>query len=927
MRIPVSTYRLQFNPQFTFADCRGIVQYLSDLGVTDVYASPVFKARKGSAHGYDIVDHNRINPELGSEGEFRELVAAFRGASMGWIQDIVPNHMAFDSENSILMDVLENGAHSRYFSYFDIEWDHLFGSIKGRVLVPLLGRFYSETLENGEIGLAYDPKGLTIRYYDLALPLKLKSYRTVFGRNINDLEARHADNPDFISFLGALQIFESLSAMDTTSHRYDQIKHAKRILWDFYNHNPVIKEFMDANIAYFNGANGDPASFNPLDELLSEQSFRLSFWKVATEEINYRRFFTINELISLRIEDAGVMDHAHRLVYALSTEGVLSGLRVDHIDGLYDPAEYLRRIKASTGGSYVVVEKILSRNECLRESWQAEGTTGYDFMSVSTGLFCDSESAREFDKIYARFAGERTGFDDLVAEKKRLIIGKYMAGNIDNLANLLKRISENDRYGRDITMYGLRRALVELAAFFPVYRTYIDSCGITDVDLRYIDAAHAMAARKSPGLMYEMNFIRKFLIFPPEDADPLARKCLLDFVMRFQQFTAPIMAKGFEDTVLYVYNRLISLNEVGGCPERFGTPLDEYHDFCARRQEHTPYTFNATATHDTKRGEDVRARINVLSELPKEWRQHLFSWSLMNNSRKTAYDGRFAPDPNDEYFLYQTLLGAFPFETEKREEFCGRMKRYIVKAVREAKVHTAWIKHDVEYEDGCVRFIDSLLDPSPDNAFLRDFLGFQGKVAFYGVFNSLAQVLLRCTSPGVADTYQGTELWDFCLVDPDNRSTVDFAGRREMLAGILKHAGETGYVRQLLESYHTGAVKLFTVFACLQARKRAPDLFLKGGYIPLRAEGRFARNVIAYCRAYSGQWALVAAPRFLTGVIAEGVHPLGEVWQDTRVVLPQGAPQAWRDVFAGGEHVQDGALHMSELFRGFPLCLMLSGTG
>ncbi|MGE5308406.1 MAG: malto-oligosyltrehalose synthase [Deltaproteobacteria bacterium] len=924
MRVPLSTYRLQFNRLFDFAAARRVSAYLNELGVTDVYASPIFKARKGSMHGYDVVEHNELNPELGTEKEFRELVAAFRSLSMGWIQALGPTHRAFDSENRLLLDVLENGTNSRYFSFFDIEWDHPFGTLRGRVLVPLLGSFYADALENSEISLKYDESGLSIRYYDLKLPLRLKSYGKVFGRRINELEEKNAGNPDFISFLGALRIFEPLSSLNTANQKYDQIRHAKHILWDFYNHNAVIRQFMDANIAYFNGRASDPASFDPLDDLLSEQSFRLSFWKVATEEINYRRFFTINELISLRIEDEAVMEHVHRFVFQLIRAGLVTGLRVDHIDGLYDPSTYLRRIKSKTGGVYVTVEKILADGESLPRDWDVQGTTGYDFMFFLNSLFCAHGNEEEFTRLYRNFSGENQSYEDLVSDKKRLIIGKYMAGNIDNLATVMMRISQNDRYGRDITLYGLKRALVELAAFFPVYRTYIGSETIRDEDMRSINQALENASRKSPGLVYEMNFIRRFLLFSlRKGLDAEGKRLLLDFVMRFQQFTAPIMAKGFEDTALYVYNRLISLNEVGGRPDTFGIPAQKFHDFCRGRLSASSLSFNATATHDTKRGEDARARINVLSELPEEWERAVNSWHRLNMPKKRLHNGVRVPDENDEYFLYQTLIGSFPFCAAHDAAFTQRIKEYVVKAVREAKAHTAWIKPDSEYENGCLQFIDALLASAPGNVFLAEFAAFQRKIAFYGVFNSLSQVLLKCSTPGIPDLYQGSELWDLCLVDPDNRRQVDFKIRQSFLDDLKRWSQEKDFFRRLLDERENGAIKLYTVMKCLNARKRAPELFLRGTYIPLQTEGVHKDSVISFCRRSGNDWALAAAPLFLTRLVGENQYPVGDVWKDTRITLPEDAPLEWQETFTGDEIGQGPSLALSSLFGRFPLALLL----
>ena len=513
---------------------------------------------------------------------------------------------------------------------------------------------------------------------------------------------------------------------------------------------------MDENITLLNGQKGEIESFNNLDDILSEQSFRLSFWKVAAEEINYRRFFTINELISLKVEDEAVFHDTHQLIFRLIEKGKCDGLRIDHIDGLCDPTMYLERIRKQADHIYLIVEKILDFNEKLPSFWPVQGTTGYDFLNYVNGLFCNKINRNEFARIYYKFTGLRTSYDNLVSEKKRLIIGKHMAGNIDNLAQLMKNIAGKERYGRDITLYGLKRALVEFMAFFPVYRSYINEHMFSESDKHYIQKAIQDARHHNPDLLYELHFIDKF--FAPDFADHLSeegKKQLLHFIMRVQQFTGPLMAKGFEDTVLYIYNKLVSLNEVGGNPHRFGVTDEEFHAFQAQRAAHFPHSLNTTSTHDTKRGEDVRARIHVLSEIPKEWNNNLRRWSKLNKRKKKKLYETLMPDENDEYFLYQTMLGVFPFYEHEEKRFTERIKEYVIKAVREAKRYTAWIKPDTEYENACISFVENILDPQEENLFLKEFRCFQKKIAFYGIFNSLSQTLIKITAPRSARFLSG----------------------------------------------------------------------------------------------------------------------------------------------------------------------------
>jgi (1->4)-alpha-D-glucan 1-alpha-D-glucosylmutase len=928
VRIPISTYRLQFTPSFGFQSARSILLYLSDLGISDIYASPIFKAKRGSTHGYDVIDPNQINPELGGEKDFNDLACTVKEHQLGWVQDIVPNHMAFDSENHMLMDVLENGSASPYYKYFDVDWNHPYESLRGKILAPFLGKFYGECLEDGEIQLTYDVKGLAIKYYDLQLPLKIESYGKVFTHNLQALKRKlGAEHPDVIKFLGVLYSLKNLPSAEESKERADQITFIKRLLWELYTTSQKVKAFVDGNIRTFNGQKGNPESFNLLDDLLSDQLFRLSFWKVATEEINYRRFFNINQLICLRVEDEDVLRGTHASVFKLAKQGHVTGLRVDHIDGLYDPTTYLQRVRAAVGDIYFVVEKILQSDEQLPSHWPVQGTTGYDFLNYVNGVFCERRNEKRFEKIYAKFTGGRTPYDSLVADTKRLMIGRHMAGDIDQLAHLVKDVASRDRHGRDVTMYGLRRALVEVLALFPVYRTYINATTYDERDREYVRQAIRKAKQSNPALSLELDFVEKFLFLDFYDyLSQSEKEKWLHFVMRLQQLTGPLMAKGFEDTFLYRYNVLVSLNEVGGKPNRFGISPVEFHYLNKKRISQWPYPMNATSTHDTKRGEDVRARINVLSELPDEWEGKVRMWFKMNRGKKRVVDGRAIPDPNDEYLFYQTLIGAFPFHDDERTEFVERVSNYMIKAVREAKVHTAWLKPDEEYEQAFVAFIEETLRPSEQNYFLNELIPFQKKVAHYGVFNSLSQVLLKITCPGVPDFYQGSELWDLNLVDPDNRRPVDFERRRKYLAEVKKREGGeiVPFVRELLATKEDGRIKLFTIHRALQARKRFREVFETGDYLPLKVSGKHRDHVVAFARRLEDSWALTIAPRRFASLVPPNDLPLGRtIWEDTAVELPDHRPGEWRHVFTERILRDRGSLAMAEVCEDFPVGLLV----
>jgi len=924
MRIPRATYRLQFNHLFPFEKAQDIVGYLSDLGISDIYASPVFAARTGSLHGYDIVDPARIDPALGGEEGLRRLSRCAREKGVGWVQDIVPNHMAYDAQNQMLMDIFENGKDSPYFSFFDIDWDHDYENMRGRILAPLLGKFYAEALESGELTLAYAEMGLHVCYFDKTFPVRIESYADFLEHDLKALEEKlGAADPDFMKLFGAVNLFKALAARAGDTDQSEQVRHTKKMLWTLASGNPLVRDFIEGNLAYFNGTPGQPESFEELDRLLSEQWYRLSFWKVAAEEINYRRFFTVNELISVRVEDADVFEATHTLIHRLVQEGVFDGLRVDHIDGLYDPLGYLARLREKAPETYLIVEKILAADEELPAFWDVQGTTGYDFLNIVNGLLCDNGAARSFLKTYRAFTRAQGSYDDLVCAEKRLIISKHLAGNVDNLARHLKKISSRDRYGRDVTLYGLRRALVEIMACFPVYRTYISRQATRSQDILYIRRAIEAAGRRLPGFAHEIDFIEKFLTLSfSERMSWEDKKDWIDFAMNFQQYTGPLMAKGFEDTVLYVFNPLISLNEVGAAPERFGAMEEEFHEFQKRRSAIQPHSLSATATHDTKRGEDTRARLNVLSEVPRLWETKLKSWAKGNRKKKTKVAGRAAPDANDEYFFYQALIGAFPFGRPDAS-FAKRLSSYVVKAVREAKRHTAWIKPDEAYEGACTSFVKQLLE---DEVFLRDFLPFQGMLSFYGTLNSLSQVLLKAASPGVPDLYQGTELWDLSFVDPDNRRPVDYGVRRKILDEIQSRVltDTAGLARDLLSRPEDGAVKLFTIYQTLQSRRQHRVLFEKGDYLPLAAQGAQAGHVVAFARRHEGEAAIAVVPRFCVSLIDEGVLPLGlGVWSDTHIPLEGVSGSVWQDALTGRTIETTGSLCVSDVLESFPVALLL----
>lgn len=913
MRLPVATYRLQFNSSFGFREAKDIVPYLAKLGISDVYASPIFKAKSGSPHGYDVIDHNLLNPDLGTAEDFENLSKALAAYGMGWIQDIVPNHMSYSYENLMLSDVLEKGSKSKYVKFFDIDWEHPSDGLKGRLQAPFLGDLYGRTLEKGEIKLVYDQRGFAVAYYDLRLPLRLKSYVIILSLGLSDLEQRLGENdPNIIAIKGII----------LEANGEDPDPSLKVKLWDLHERSNEVSNFLDSNLQAFNGEKANPASFDLMDDLLSQQIFRLCFWKVASDEINYRRFFIMNDLISLHTEKEAVFDSIHSFLFDLVEKGKITGLRIDHIDGLYDPEEYLRKIKDRLKDRYLVGEKILLTGEALPASWPVQGTTGYDFLNCQNGVLCDNARKKEFEGIYSRFTGSNVSYEGVIYDKKRLMADRHMSGDVDNLARHIKDILGKDRRWSDITLSGIKKALTELMVLFPVYRTYASPQSFNESDKGIIREAARRAKERNLDLFNEIDFVEHFLLDPKSDE----RDSWERLIMELQQHTGPLMAKGVEDTAMYVFYQLLSLNEVGGDPGSFGVSLDEFHRFNEERAKNLPHSMNATATHDTKRGEDARARISVLSENPGDWEMHIRSWSRMNESLKKIVLGGDVPDRNDEYFLYQTMIGAFPFRSDDLPSWRERAGRYLVKAVREAKVHSGWVKSDASYELAFVSFLENILK---SEEFMKDFRLFHSQVAQHGFLNSLTQVLVKMTAPGIPDFYQGTELWDYRFVDPDNRQPVDFDRRKMYLDEMAKEETNIkGLLEELLASKEDGRIKLFLIYRVLKARQKNADLFANGIYVRLGVEGPIAEKIIAFAREYEGAWALTIAPRLTTALAPKEGTPQENFpgWRmpgDARLILPKNAPSSWMNAITDKPVRGKGAIPLYEALEHFPVALLL----
>lgn len=984
--LPESTYRLQFHAGFTFRDAARITPYLAALGITHCYASPYLKARPGSTHGYDITDHSVLNPEIGTEEDYAEWVETLQKHGMAQILDVVPNHMGIaGNENAWWNDVLENGPSSPYAGYFDIDWNAgTRPELHGRVLLPVLGELYGKVLESAQLTLKLCQGAFFITYFDHRFPVAPHSYDLILAHRLEELKERlGADDPALAEYESILTAVKHLPARTETdpakvAERQREKEVIKRRLATLLGDSAAVSEHVARTVAEFNGRAGEPHSFDLMERLLEEQAYRPAFWRVASDEINYRRFFDINELAALSMEREEVFKAAHALVLRLLAEGKIAGVRVDHVDGLYDPRQYLDRlqlhfllacarraydtdakfqgqdwdavagplaeriaaeVREQKAGShrfplYVVVEKILGAAEGLREDWAVYGTSGYYFLNQLNGLFVD-DTADAFTRLYCDFTHDGTPYAEVVYRSKRQILQNALSSELQMLARQLDRLAQKHRLSRDFTLNSLWQALREIIACFPVYRSYISDEGVPEADikrvLRGVRGARTHNATISDALL---QFVRDTLLLKPLEPDALDgpyRAEQVRFAGKFQQVTSPVTAKGVEDTAFYVYNRLLSLNEVGGSPDQFGLSPAALHRYLQERQARWPRALSATATHDTKRGEDVRARLNVLSELPDEWRACLERWSRLNQPHRVALEEQSVPDANEEYFLYQTLVGAWPLEPYTHEafaEFVARIQEYVQKALHEAKVHTSWINPDPVYDDAMRQFIDRILDTKSNRPFLDDVRAFAGKIGHYGLLNSLAQSLVKLTAPGVPDTYQGTELWDFSLVDPDNRRPVDFERRAALLRDLEQRVAASDLAtlaRELIAARENGCIKLYVTWRALRCRRDNPGLFSDGDYLPVETEGVRKDHIFSFVRRHGPAAALVAVPRLPTRLVpGPGARPLGPaVWEDTRLVLPEEiGGRRWRNVFTGATLAGAGAV--AEVMGDFPVALLLA---
>jgi (1->4)-alpha-D-glucan 1-alpha-D-glucosylmutase len=931
-RVPLATYRVQFHGGTGFDDAADLVDHLDRLGVDTLYASPILQARPGSSHGYDIVDPSRLSDELGGLEAFQRLSEALRSRRMGLLLDVVPNHMAASPHNPWWREVLEHGPAAPHAPAFDIEWRPLDSGTQPQVLLPVLGRPEREVLQEHELHLDVAREGLQIRYHGQSFPLDPHSYQPV----LEDAAARLAESDSGEEARSALAELVRLArdlpprvpeTVDQADERLRRGQALKDRLWVLYHGDAHVRRALDASLRAAETSNGEA----PLVErLLQDQAYRLAYWREALPRLNYRRFFDISDLVALHTDSPGLVEATHALTFRLIEEGKASALRVDHIDGLRDPQAYLHFLRQRLPSTcYLIVEKVLIGSERLPDDWPVDGSTGYDFLNRCTGLFVDPAGLERLCKTYAAFTGRKARFSDVMYQQKKLVLEQLFAAEVRALAERLGRLARDQPKPLVLPHEIWRRAVIEVTAGLSVYRTYLRALRVPEPDRRRLDGALRSVQRRNKDLPIDaLAFLgRVLLLLLPPQAPPATADRWLRWVMRWQQLSGPAMAKGLEDSALYLHHPLASLNEVGGEPSTGAVDVETMHRFLIDRHARWPHSLNATTTHDTKRGEDARARISAVSELVDSWTEAVERWHRLNRSRRRQVYGRPVPDDNEEYLLYQTLVGAWPYDETEHAELVPRLQTYVVKAAREARVHTSWLDPDETYETGLRDFLEEILDPNRASDFLNDFRTFEQRIAEIGCVNALGQLVVKTCAPGVPDFYQGTETWTQSLVDPDNRRPVDWRQRRGLLDALdAANNGEgSGGAAELARSWRDGRLKAHVTRRLLHLRRRAPDAMRDGTYQPVYATPGWDHRAFSFVRRGEHTWVLAVVPR-LVASLRRGPDGLPDpaAYGDAALVLPEGAPTHWRDALADRELQtvpigSESGLRLSDVFSVLPV--------
>lgn len=887
---PVSTYRLQFNKDFRFLDAEKILKYLHNLGIRTIYASPILQAIPGSNHGYDVINPGALNPEIGSQVEFENLIRKTRKMKIGWLQDIVPNHMAYSPDNSWIYDILEKGRISPYYKYFDIFSDHPDKLLRERIMLPFFGKKVEEMIKDNELRLIFNRKGFHLAYFESEYPVSARTY------------------PFILQIGKAKRIPERIKDFAEVPGHSETWTRNLYILCLEYEENESIKKYINKCIS---GINNDPLA---LKNLIDNLDYLPVHWKETEDRINFRRFFTINGLISLNIQEEETFMSVHELILNWINNGKIDGLRIDHIDGLYDPAGYLDRLRKKAGKEiYLSVEKILMKDEKIPENWPVQGTTGYDFLAMANNLLANPDNGPGFYTFYNSWHHHSEEPEEFFYAKKHFILFNRLRGELDYLTHIYLRDLVNE--SQEVTENEHRRGISEFLLQCPVYKIYNPPSAFTPRDKDLVKSIFSNALKNDPENNKALNLLKKFFLTNRISNQKEYQK-IDSFFLRCMQFTGPLTAKGIEDTGFYSYNPFLAFNEVGDSPEYFAISISDFHSHMQERLEKSPLALNTLSTHDTKRGADARARLNVLSELPEKWKKLTEYWAEINQEYRYKIEEKIIPSPNDEYFIYQTLCAHLPMNARIDENFIRRTQDYLLKAFREAKVNTSWSEPDQEYEEKTKEFVSKIL--SGKNEFRDSYLKFQQTIIPHGIINSLTQLMLKNTVPGIPDTYQGSENWNLSFVDPDNRQEVDYTKLNQDLNKMIRdyRKDPERFIQNLWHNQENGKIKHWTGYISLQERVDHEDLFLKGSYIPLKVKGMYKNNIIAFYRRYRDNHLMVILPLHTAGM------PDEQDWKNTRVIIPKFSPVKWINKLSGELFKISGYLEANALFSKLPFGIL-----